>query len=520
LDNRNPSPRLSIPTKIFLSFSFVLILFSSVLVYNFVRLGRLYEEVTVINRGLVPLRLTLSEIEGDLRSFSVLLSEPDAVVLRSAMTASQALFPFPRRVEERLLTCMAAIEELVAQELAPRQEEVLERLQMIVEVLLERNAQLREQSARLERALQDEEMEGVESIRGEIATNLRQMQSRIGTLSRLAGRVVADALDWASSQQRRNVLTVAVTTAGAMVVALFVMLWVSRTLRPLTRLTEGVKKLRAGSFETVDVRARNEIGVLADEFNEMVRALQERDRRLEHAYSTAVEAERLAAIGRLTIQITHEIRNPLSSIGLNIELLEEEIQADEGNNEEALNAIRAITRQIDQLTGITEEYLRMVRVPTPKTQPEDLNELVRRLVDFHDGELSRAGLEIDLDLDTDLPSVQIDEAQLSQTILNLIRNAKEAMPEGGVIKLLTRFDDNHVELVIEDEGSGIEPEARDRIFDPFFTTKAQGTGLGLPFSRQIVDQHGGSLECSSAGERGTRFTVRLPNPNNVSSEEA
>ena len=231
-----------------------------------------------------------------------------------------------------------------------------------------------------------------------------------------------------------------------MLVALFVMFWSARTLRPLTRLTEGVKKLRGGAFETVDITARNEIGVLAGEFNQMVGALLERDRRLEHAYKTAIEAERLAAIGRLTSQITHEIRNPLSSIALNIELLEEEIQSTDREPTEAISAMRAITREIDQLTNITEEYLRFARLPRPKTQPEDLNYLVKELMEFHRRELDRSGVEIELKLARELPKVIVDGGQLRQAILNLIRNAQEAMPSGGRIEVMTNALEGEVEL--------------------------------------------------------------------------
>ena len=504
--------RISLPTKIFLGFFVVLTLFASVLVYNFERLNRLYEEVTLINRGLVPLRLTLSEMQGDLRSYAVLLAERDPVVMRDALGATLTLSPFPQRIRDHLSTCLGAIEQLEAQELTIRQGELFAGLRRTVEDLGRRNQYLGAQSDNLMRAIESDNDEELDLVRRELSERLVQMQAETALLNRQTGAIVGDALDWAAGQQRRNLLTVAVSTAVAMGIALLIMLWSARTLRPLTQLTVGVKSLRGGAYQTVDVVARNELGVLATEFNEMVRALQDRDEALERAHRSAIESERMATIGRMTSQITHEIRNPLSSIALNIELLQEELQTGDQSSSEAVGTVQNITREIDQLTDITEEYLQFARLPEPDKCAEDLNELIRQLLQFHSHELRHAGVDVTLDLDESLPTVEIDEGQLRQAILNLVRNAREAMVEGGTLTVATRQSSGSILVEIHDEGVGIPPEVRERVFDPFFTTKSQGTGLGLPATRQIIAQHGGEIEVTSATGKGTTFTVVLPSP--------
>ena len=502
--------RFSLPTKIFLGFFVVLALFASVLIYNFDRLNRLYEEVTLINRGLVPLRLTLSEMQGDLRSYAVLLAERDPVVLRDALGATHMLSPFPRRIRDRLSTCLSSIEQLEAQELTNRQGELFAMLRRTVEDLGRRNQGLATQSDRLMRVIETDDTRELDLVRRELADSLVQMQAETALLNRQTGAIVSNALDWAASQQRRNILTVAISAAVAMGIALLIMLWSARTLRPLTQLTVGVKSLRGGAYQTVDVESRNELGVLAAEFNQMVGALKERDVALERAHQTAIESERLATIGRMTSQITHEIRNPLSSIALNIELLQEELQTEHPSSSEAVSTARNITREIDQLTDITEEYLQFARLPAPNKSLEDLNEMIRQLLQFHSHELTQAGVDVVLELDEDLPTVEVDEGQLRQAVLNLVRNAREAMTGGGELRVGTRLCDDNVLVTIHDEGVGIPPDVRERVFDPFFTTKSQGTGLGLPSTRQIITQHGGEIRVWSTKGEGTTFTVSLP----------
>ncbi|MBN1945393.1 MAG: HAMP domain-containing protein [Bradymonadales bacterium] len=502
--------RLSIPTKIFLGYTLVLGLFSLVLVLNYARLGRLYDEVTIINRGLIPFRLTLSELEGDLQSYLVLLAERDPVVLSRTMIATQVLFPFPRRIEERLVLCRQAIDQLLARTPESPQRDVLERQRRIVQVLGERNDVLDEWSAQLVRVLERGGGEEIEPVRQRLSDTLVGMRAQMAYLSRNTDSIVVTALDWAAQTQRRNVLIVVLTTAGAMVVALMVMLWSAHSLRPLTKLSEGVKALQAGAYETVEVHAANEIGELAREFNQMVTALQERDERLEEAHRTAIQNEQLATIGRLTSQITHEIRNPLSSIALNIEMLEEEIRLGDSAQGELLPILQAITREVDRLTGITEEYLIFARLPAPRKQLESINELVGQVVSFHGEELRQRSIEIGLELADDLPQILMDGGQIRQALLNLVRNAMEAMPLGGHLDLRTRLDGDQVELTVTDQGEGISPEIVGRIFEPFFTTKPRGTGLGLSLARQIASQHEGNLQVRTDRGLGAQFVLRIP----------
>jgi len=223
--------------------------------------------------------------------------------------------------------------------------------------------------------------------------------------------------------------------------------------------------------------------------------------------SRLIQTERLAAIGRMAAHVTHEVRNPLSSIGLNVDMLGDEM---EGAGTESQRLLESIHQELERLESITEEYLRLARLPEPSLTPEDPTHLIHDLADFVRREMDASGVELRLDLGAQLPEVAMDEPQLRQALLNLLRNAREAMPDGGVAKVeATRYEDG-VRIQVHDEGAGIEQEEREHVFDLFYTTKERGTGLGLPLTQQIVVAHGGLIACKPRHPQGTTFEIWLP----------
>jgi len=223
--------------------------------------------------------------------------------------------------------------------------------------------------------------------------------------------------------------------------------------------------------------------------------------------SRLIQTERLAAIGRMAAHVTHEVRNPLSSIGLNVDMLGDEIQ-DAGSESKKL--LESIQQELERLESISEEYLRLARLPEPSLTPEDPSHLLRDTAEFVRREMDASGVELSLDLAAQLPAVAMDEPQLRQALLNLLRNAREAMPDGGVAKLEATRYESGVRIQVHDEGAGIGEEEREHVFDLFYTTKERGTGLGLPLTQQIVVAHGGRIACKPRHPQGTTFEVWLP----------
>jgi PAS domain S-box-containing protein len=221
-----------------------------------------------------------------------------------------------------------------------------------------------------------------------------------------------------------------------------------------------------------------------------------------------IRSERLATIGRMSAHVTHEIRNPLSSIGLNAEMLAETLRRT-ADQEEAVGLCDAIGREIDRLTELTDEYLRFARLPRPELQPVDGTGFLERVAQFVRPECQAAGVDVVVD-GRGAVALHIDPDQMRQALLNLIRNAKEAMPDGGEVVLRAASEDGRAVLQVEDSGCGIPEEDRDRIFDPFYSTKLTGTGLGLALTSQIVHEHGGEIRVTASETGGTLFSIGLP----------
>jgi signal transduction histidine kinase len=286
-------------------------------------------------------------------------------------------------------------------------------------------------------------------------------------------------------------------------VAAFAVAFMWRTLRPLHVLRAQARQIAGGDYgRRTGVRSRDEIGDLARELDVMAEAVEEREHRL-------IRSERLATVGKMAAQVTHEVRNPLASIGLYAELLGDEMA--EGTESKRL--VASISSEVDRLTEITETYLRFARLPQPRLEREDLGALVASVAEFARAELAQAKIELQLEFPTVPLEVAADENQLRQALLNLIRNAREAMTAGGHLRIsVKREADDMASISMTDSGAGISAENLPKIFDPFFSTKAKGTGLGLALVQQIAVEHGGRAEVTSDGVAGAGTTFRLVLP--------
>ncbi|HET8540283.1 MAG TPA: ATP-binding protein [Anaeromyxobacter sp.] len=315
---------------------------------------------------------------------------------------------------------------------------------------------------------------------------------------------IGDRVHAAERTEGQTVLLIVIYSLVALAIGVGAALVSQRLLAPIQTLTEGVKAVAAGDLtRQVAVRGKDEIGLLAREFNAMAASLDRQRDELRRA-------ERLAAVGRISAQITHEIRNPLNAIGLNAELLQEELESAAAPPLDAVQLVRAISREVDRLNGVAEEYLRFARLPKPQLAHQDLSEILASLLDFLGPELQGARIRVERELAPAPPGVRGDEAQLRAVFLNLLRNSREAMPGGGVVRVSTTAADGGVEVRVSDTGRGIPPGDLTRIFEPFYSTKERGTGLGLAFVQQVVREHGGTIVCESEVGRGTAFTIRLP----------
>ena len=220
----------------------------------------------------------------------------------------------------------------------------------------------------------------------------------------------------------------------------------------------------------------------------------------------------LAAFAKLASHVAHEVRNPLSAIMLNTELLEEEAgKCGCDNASEAAALIASIKKEAERLQYLTDEYLAFARPPRQAAAHQSLNAVADELAHLVREEARRSGITVDTRMSHDCPCAVIDPHQIKQAALNLVRNAMQAMPGGGRLTISTSVvQDGGVTLSVDDTGPGIPDELRCQIFEPFFTSKPQGTGLGLPLAAHIVRDHDGEIDFGPAPGGGTRFTIKLP----------
>ncbi|HEV2053596.1 MAG TPA: ATP-binding protein [Methylomirabilota bacterium] len=266
----------------------------------------------------------------------------------------------------------------------------------------------------------------------------------------------------------------------------------------------GLPALAVGVVANRERRARAEVERLNAELTGTLT-------RLQGAQAELLVAERMATVGKLSLKVAHEVRNPIAAIELNAELVGDLVKERGGADmEEAATLVTAIREQVNALDAITEEYLAFARFPRPQYDEDSVNEMVAALVEFVRPVAARQGSAVEATTDQAVPPMAIDRTLLRQAILNLVKNGLEALGRGGKLTVATHRVDDQVEIAIRDTGPGITPDVGTRLFEQFFTTKPQGTGLGLYISRQIIEEHGGTLRWESAPGRGTTFTASLP----------
>lgn len=498
-DRDKPSKTLA--TRILLSFGVTLVAFAVTVGFTVAAQKRAAEDSEELARGYVPVALKL----GKLRAIqSTLASIVDGIPDEKNPQSTQDILKTLERERRAMFDETRAAIEQDLRELGSE-----ETRQLALGFTGELDAAKaawngdREAMERLFVALEEGDRDASNRELLALGAMEHAADKRLQALVKHVEQSMNALSDAARARERRAVFELALLAALTLAVGVGVSIHTRRLLGPLERVTQRAKAVARGDLTPQPTeRTDDEIGELADAFERMVDAVAK-------AQNRAVANERLAAIGKMAAHVTHEIRNPLSSISLNIELLEETL-AEAGITGESKALLGAITREVQRLEHLSEEYLRVARLPQPRMESEDLAATVREIVDFAKPEMDRAGLEVALHIDRDVPPTLFDEGQIRQAVLNVLRNAREAMPSGGRIDVYVRADGMSVVIGVDDRGSGIPEEVRSRIFDPFFSTKGEGTGLGLAITRQIVEAHGGSITVEPREGGGTSFRLHLP----------
>jgi len=306
--------------------------------------------------------------------------------------------------------------------------------------------------------------------------------------------------------------------------------------RPVKALERGTERLAAGDLGyQIDVRSQDEIGELAHSFNAMSNQLkaehnenlawtrtlehrvEQKTRELKRAHEHALHTEKMASIGKMAAVLAHEINNPLSGILTYAKLLRKWIDSEDSGKsrrKDIDDSLDLIARESRRCGDLVKNLLTFSRTTPINLQPTNLNQVIDRALRLIQHQLDLAGIQVQPELDPELPDVTCDGAQIEQVLLALMMNALDAMPQGGNLWVSTKLSlqDGVIRITVRDDGCGIPSEILSRMFEPFLTTKetGRGVGLGLAISRSILERHNGNIEVQSEVGRGTTFTLTLP----------
>jgi len=331
-------------------------------------------------------------------------------------------------------------------------------------------------------------------------------------LDGLDGKPVAHLVVAVSDRALERRLTeVATITAGLAAAALAAaallgFLIARRMTRDLGSLLAGVRAVARGDLDhRVDARARDEIGGVADAFNGMTRDLKQAKEQL-------VQAERVAAWQEIAKSLAHEIKNPLTPIQMSVETMRKTWAGKHPSFDEIFDeSTRTVLDEVQRLKKIVGEFSQFARMPRTERRPHDLNDIVASALSLY-----RGSVRVVSELGQELPPLEADRDQLTQVVLNLLENARDAVASRGSdesvgrVTVRTAAAGGGLVLDVEDNGPGFDPALKEKLFAPYFTTKDSGTGLGLAIVRRIVTDHGGRIDAFSEPGRGARFVVELP----------
>jgi signal transduction histidine kinase len=288
--------------------------------------------------------------------------------------------------------------------------------------------------------------------------------------------------------------------------------WITRRITtPLQKLVEGTKHISRGDFSLkIDIESQDEIGNLARSFNEMSRQLQLLQKRMEDATKRLIQVEKLASIGHISTGIAHEIRNPLTSVKLNIQKLSEKENLDEFD----LLNLEISQEGIAQIEKFIKELLNYARVSELNLDSFSMEQIIDGSIKMIADSLELKNVTLEKKYAPDLPQVRVDADKVRQVILNILRNCLEAVDVGGQIwisvSLNTLASGPRLMVEISDNGKGVPQKDWENVFEPFYTTKASGIGLGLAIARKIIEQHQGAIRVKSRDGQGSCFEILFP----------
>jgi signal transduction histidine kinase len=289
---------------------------------------------------------------------------------------------------------------------------------------------------------------------------------------------------------------------GLLVLVLVGQVVARRVTQPLDRLVTFTHDVSSGSASRRAPVGNDEIGTLASAFNDMLD-------RLEKAQGALVQSEKLALAGLMSARVAHDIRNPLSSLRMQAQLLRSRV-----SNSEGQTMLQSMLHDVDRVESVVRGLLELAKPGENRLTPVDFNDVIRRVLDHLTLQFTHRKIVLSMDLSSGLPAIPLDAERFEQAFLNVISNATEAMQNGGTLHVSTGLEDGTGAILLSvcDDGIGVAPDMLDKVFDPFVSSKREGVGLGLVNTKAVVESHGGRVQLAPRVPRGTCVTISLPVP--------
>lgn len=325
---------------------------------------------------------------------------------------------------------------------------------------------------------------------------------------------------------------VMLTFTGVAIVCVIILLVVlsfitSSIIRPLQDMVKATNKIARGDLNhRVGIEFQDEVGQLAQSFNSMTdelkkanaklvqwgktleKRVEQRTQELQNMQNYMIQSEKMASLGKMAAGVAHEINNPLTSILINAHLLMEKTD----KNSSPYESLNLIAEETTRCSDIVKGLLEFSRQSPPQKNLVNINHIISHIISILENQMGFQNITIQKKLGENLPAIEVDENKIKQVFWNLMINAGEAMPEGGLLIITSRISSTqqNLEIAFKDTGVGIKKENMSKLFDPFFTTKSGGTGLGLAVIYGIVQQHGGKIDVQSEVSKGSTFIISLP----------
>ncbi|MCB2184524.1 MAG: HAMP domain-containing protein [Desulfobulbaceae bacterium] len=312
------------------------------------------------------------------------------------------------------------------------------------------------------------------------------------------------------------------------------------TIRPIINLATATKKISTGDLGIrVETASETEIGSLYSSFNAMTEKLQEHEKKREDfnrtlerlvkertkelreserslrlTQSELVRMEKIATLGQIATTVNHEIKTPLNVLYMNLQLLTRKINKCDLPEKEVKEGMLGLTHIIDnevtRISEIIEEFVKYARFPPPNIKENQINKTLSHLAEMIKQNAHESDIDLHVDLDEKVTSFPFDEKKMIQALLNLCMNAIQAMPYGGSLRIESKKEEHCAKIFIIDTGQGIPENDIEHIFDPFFTKKDGGLGFGLAIVQRIIEDHKGTISCTSEVDKGTTFVITMP----------